>query len=223
MGTSSRWTAAANVTDVYSFQGDSGEVDDGADPLAALIQTADGTFYGTTHLGGDAGFGTVFSVTSDGLVTTTLHTFQGQPDDGNGPLAALLLATNGYFYGTTEDGGTNDLGTVFKMDTSGNVTIVHSFDGTDDGAYPQAELIQATDGNLYGTTAGGVVSNLYGTIFKMDVNGNVTVLHSFAGSYPNSDGASLKRPCSKLTVVHAISPPVVASNRLVRPAGAIVR
>ncbi len=106
------------------------------------------------------------------------------------PLAALLLATNGYFYGTTEDGGTNDLGTVFKMDTSGNVTIVHSFDGTDDGAYPQAELIQATDGNLYGTTAGGVVSNLYGTIFKMDVNGNVTVLHSFAGSYPNSDGAT---------------------------------
>src|SRR5579862_5033666 len=82
---------------------------------------------------------------------TVLYSFAGGPDGAN-PDAALIQATDGNFYGTTRD-GVSDFGTVFQMTPSGTVTFLHSFTGgTTDGASPRAPLIQATDGNFYGTT-----------------------------------------------------------------------
>jgi uncharacterized repeat protein (TIGR03803 family) len=154
---------------------------DGKQPVAALIQASDGTFYGTTVGGGDFNLGTVFQMTNDG-VFTVVHSFTGA--DGAGPLAALIQATDGTFYGTTVGGGDFNLGTVFQMTNDGVVTVVHSFTSAD-GAGPLAALIQATDGTFYGTTASGGDFNL-GTVFQMTNDGVVTVVHSFTGD----DGAN---------------------------------
>ena len=85
---------------------------------------------------------------------TTLHNFAGHPNDGADPYAGLVQGTDGNFYGTTSSGGANNNGTVFKITPSGTVTILHNFAGPPtDGNDPTAELIQASDGNFYGTTA----------------------------------------------------------------------
>ena len=169
--------AVASYDVLHSFAGS-----DGANPYAGLIQATDGNFYGTTSVGGIWATGTVFKMDASGNITT-LHSFAGS--DGANPYAGLIQATDGNFYGTTF-GGAGGYGTVFKMDASGNLTTLHSFAGSDggDGANPSECLIQATDGNFYGTTRqGGAIGS--GTVFKMDASGNLTTLHSFAGS----DGA----------------------------------
>jgi uncharacterized repeat protein (TIGR03803 family) len=117
-----------------------------------------------------------------------LHGFSLQPPPG-APSVALMQAANGYFYGTTDTVGVGQQGTVFRMDAAGTVTVLHTFTGAPDGALPQAALIQATDGNLYGTTSLGGTFN-QGTIFRMTLDGTVTLLHSFTGvtnegTYPN--------------------------------------
>ena len=89
-------------------------------------------------------------------------------------------------YGTTSSGGASGLGTVFKIDTSGTETVLHSFTGSPDGAQPYAGLVMDNSGNLYGTTENGGASG-FGTVFKVDNDGTETVLHSFAGG--SSDGA----------------------------------
>jgi len=178
-GTAFKIDASGNFTRLHSFV-----VSDGAHPQAGLIQAADGDFYGTTFAGGANGYGTLFRMDASGNVTT-LHSFSSS--EGHFPVG-LIQATDGNFYGTTKQGGVNDKGTTFKMDASGNVTTVHSFAGSgppasvSDGAYPLAGLIQATDGNFYGTTyQGGTYPRLSGTAFKMDASGNVTTLHAFGG------------------------------------------
>jgi uncharacterized repeat protein (TIGR03803 family) len=172
-----KMTPGGTVTILHAF---TGGTTDGAYPYAALIQATDGNFYGTTGGGGTDNDGTVFKMTPSGTVTI-LHAFTSGTTDGAHPEAALIQATDGNFYGTTNGGGTGGDGTVFKMTPGGTVTILHAFMGaTTDGAYPQASLIQATDGNFYGTTGGGGTSN-YGTVFKMTPSGTVTILHAFAG------------------------------------------
>jgi len=167
----------------------------GANPrLMSLVQGADGNFYGTTcDLGcvGEVGngFGTVFKVTPTGTLTT-LYSFCAQPKctDGAFPIAGLVLGTDGNFYGTTAYGGVNDDGTVFKVTSGGTLTTLHSFDLTDDGAYPYAGLVQATNGNFYGTTSYGG-ANAYGTVFEITPGGTLTTLHSFDdtdGAYPEA-------------------------------------
>jgi uncharacterized repeat protein (TIGR03803 family) len=182
------WGAVFSVTSggaftlLHSF-----DYTDGSAPNA-LIQAANGNFYGTTAAGGTGagGDGTVFSITSGGALTT-LHSFGGT--DGNGPFAALVQAGNGNFYGTTTEGGANNLcneeiypgcGEVFEITPAGKLTIVHSFDNSD-GYYPVAPLIQATNGNLYGTiTYGGAHGD--GTVFEITPTGTLTTLYSF--DYP---------------------------------------
>jgi uncharacterized repeat protein (TIGR03803 family) len=147
------------------------------------VQGTDGKFYGTTIRGGAYRLGTVFSITAMGMLTT-LHSFDGT--DGANPYGKLAQATDGSFYGTTEAGGANGRGgTVFKITSSGVLTTLHSFDGTD-GANPYAELIQGTDGKFYGTTYYGG-TNHEGTVFRITPGGMLTTLHSFAG-HP-TDGA----------------------------------
>jgi uncharacterized repeat protein (TIGR03803 family) len=155
----------------YSFDGTNGN-----GPLAGLVQAANGDFYGVSG-GGANGFGTVFKFTPKaGLIT--LHNFNGT--DGNGPTGTLIQATDGNFYGTTEGGGPVNLGTIFRITPGGKLTTLYTFTGGADGALPVAGLIQATDGNLYGTTWGDAYDNLNeGTVFKITLSGKLTTLFSF--------------------------------------------
>jgi len=124
---------------------------------------------------------TVTVVASAPLVV--LHSFAGGVADGSDPAAALIQATDGNFYGTTEQGGASNFGTVFRMNSSGGVTLLHSF-AVSDGDVPSAALVQAADGNFYGTTEGGGPE--FGAVFRTDGSGNLTVLHSFT-FYDGSD------------------------------------
>jgi uncharacterized repeat protein (TIGR03803 family) len=167
----------------------------GANPAyAPLVQGLDGNFYGTTNGGGPNGSGTVFKVTPGGALTT-LYSFcqQAKCVDGAGPPAGLVLATSGNFYGTTLFGGANNYGTVFKITSTGKLTVLYSFctlSNCTDGWDNTAGLIQATDGNFYGTTAGGGSSG-YGSVFKITPSGALTTLHSFIGSDGNGPAAGL--------------------------------
>ncbi|HUB67519.1 MAG TPA: choice-of-anchor tandem repeat GloVer-containing protein, partial [Candidatus Methylacidiphilales bacterium] len=196
-GTVFKMTPQGVVTILHSFNYDGTVSNDGIYPEAALIQGSDGNFYGTTLEGGGAGYGTVFKITPQGTVTI-LHSFGdgSVPNDGANPSAALIQGLDGNFYGTTTGGGAAgrgiyNSGTVFKMTPQGVVTILHNFgDGSvpNDGQLPNAALIQASDGNFYGTTLLGPVAGIgnYGTVFKMTPQGVVTILHSFGdGSVPN--------------------------------------
>ncbi len=156
-------TPGGSFTVLHSF---SGGATDGASPQAPLIQAADGNFYGTTRRGGPADLGTVFRMTPDGAVTT-LHAFAGGPTDGASPLAAIIQASDGNFYGTTSQGGPADLGTVFGMTPAGGVSVLHAFaGGPTDGASPLAAIIHASDGSFYGTTSRGGVTGR-GTVFRL--------------------------------------------------------
>jgi uncharacterized repeat protein (TIGR03803 family) len=155
---------------------------DGADPRGIARDSA-GNLYGTT-VGGTAnpGHGTVYKLAPDGT-HTILHSFTGGAD-GDSPLAEPLLDVAGNLYSTTLGGGDFGKGTVFKIDTAGNFTVVHSFSGSD-GAGPEAGLVMDAAGNFYGTTFAGGDFNL-GVVFKVDSTGNETVLHSFAGGADGS-------------------------------------
>lgn len=148
---------------------------DGNYPAAALMQSVDGNLYGTTGYGGtNGGYGTIFKVTTSGVLTP-LHSFGYY--DGATPFAALVQGTDGLLYGATMSGGTNIYyGTIFKVTTNGVFTLLHSFNYSE-GSYPYS-LVQANDGALYGTTMSGG-TNGYGTIFKITTNGVFTRLHSF--------------------------------------------
>jgi uncharacterized repeat protein (TIGR03803 family) len=125
--------------------------------------------------------------TQAGVVFTNLHSFTGT-NDGANPYAGLVQGSDGNLYGTASSGGTSNLGTVFKISSSGELTRLHSFNGAD-GAAPYAALLQGADGNLYGTTYAGGASNL-GTIFQFSTNGTLTTLFSFTGTNNPHQGAN---------------------------------
>ena len=183
-GTVFKISPAGALTTLYSFCSKP-NCSDGAGPVAGLIQTASGDFYGTTKLGGlncvPNGCGTIFKLSSTGEFTT-LYSFCAQPNcaDGQYPSASLIQATDGNLYGTTQAAGANSnldqYGTAFRITTSGSLTTLYSFCSSAncaDGAAPVAGLVQATDGNLYGTTeAGGTYGEKlggWGTVFKLSV------------------------------------------------------
>ena len=195
-GTVFRLTAQGTLTTLHSF-----DVADGFGPNG-LLQATDGNFYGTTFSGG-AGYcvecGTVFKITTPEDTLSTLYTFCSQPNcrDGSSP-NPIVQATDGNFYGTTEFGGSNDTcgllssnscGTVFKITAGGILTTLNSFDGSD-GFDPFAALVQAADGNFYGTAFVGGTDlscgfsdfDSCGTVFRMTAQGTLTLLHSFEGS-----------------------------------------
>ncbi len=196
-GTVFKITSSGELTTLHSF-----DMTDGDFPVAGLVQASDGNLYGTTEFGGGIfEAGTVFKITTGGTLTT-LYEFcsvVGQVcTEGGGPAAGLIQATDGNLYGTAAGFGANNYGTVFKITTSGTLTALYSFcaeggSGCTDGALPMAALVQASDGNLYGTTiAGGDDSCTLvrdnpgcGTIFKITLDGALTILHSFDGT----DGA----------------------------------
>jgi uncharacterized repeat protein (TIGR03803 family) len=191
LGAVFRITPGGTLTTLHSFDGT-----DGSGPVGALTQAYDGSFYGTTISGGtgnscSGGCGTVFRMTPRGTLTT-LARFD--LTNGSYPNGALVQGNDGNFYGTTALGGASNscsggCGTVFTITPGGTLTTLHSFELTD-GGNPYAPLIQATDGNFYGTTAAGGASNFCtggcGTVFKITRGGTLATLHSFDstdGSY----------------------------------------
>ena len=193
-GTIFKIAPSGSLTTLYTFCQTS-PCTDGTDPYAALVQGTDGNFYGTTEASGANSAGTVFQITPSGTLTT-LYPFCPQTNcpDGANPYAALVQGTDGSFYGTTEGGGANGDGVVFKITPTGTMTTLHSFAGTD-GAHPQAGLVQGTDGNLYGTTnaggaqQGGCAAEVRcGTIFKITPSGEFTSLYSFCSQTGCPDG-----------------------------------
>ena len=150
---------------------------DGAFPWAPLMQATNGSFYGTTEAGATNNEGNAFKITSGGTFAS-LFTFDGP--HGQNPFSPLIQGTDGNFYGTTANGGANGHGEVFKMTSSGAITVLHSFTASGDGAYVAAGLVQATDGNLYGTTKMADGSTGCGTIFRVGPTGaNFSTLFTF--------------------------------------------
>ncbi|MGI8956813.1 MAG: choice-of-anchor tandem repeat GloVer-containing protein [Chthoniobacterales bacterium] len=180
---------------------------EGKDPQGGLCRGRDGNFYGVTRSGGTADGGTLFRITPAGTFTT-LHNFTPGTDDGHTPEGGLLQAQNGSFYGTTSTGGThgkritmttksgtrygseesegtiND-GTVYRITTTGELSIVHRFNqrawgsyNSEEGGRPAGRLAQDTEGNLYGATSTGG-KNGHGTLFKMTEQGALKVLFAF--------------------------------------------
>jgi uncharacterized repeat protein (TIGR03803 family) len=172
---------AGKETVLYSFN-PSGS--DGAFPFGgSLLRDSKGNLYGTTEVGGSQGAGTVFKLDSSG-VFTVLHSFPGDGTDGDEPTGTLTRDPAGVLYGATFSGGAFNFGTVFKIDTTGTETVLHSFSATGgDGAIPGGGLLLDRAGNLYGTTNSGG-SSYCGTIFKLDTSNTQTILHSFS----NTDG-----------------------------------
>ena len=159
-------------TVLYSFTGGA----DGSGPVGSLVRDSAGNFYGVADAGGASNLGVVFKLDVSGH-ETVLHSFYGGTDGAN-PVAGLVRDSAGNLYGTTENGGASQYGVVFKQDTSGLYTVLHSFAWTD-GAFPEAALILDSAGNLYGTTNAGGPSGA-GVVFKVDTAGTETVLYSFA-------------------------------------------
>jgi uncharacterized repeat protein (TIGR03803 family) len=158
---------------VYNFTGGA----DGSGPTGVLIHDSAGNLYGVTTGGGSAGGGVVFKVDKSGQ-ETVLYNFTGGSDGGS-PSGGVIRDSAGNLYGTTCCGGSAGVGVVYKIDTTGQESVLYSFTGGTDGAYPSGVLTLDTAGNLYGTTFGAGGPAWGGTVFKVDVAGNFTVLYTF--------------------------------------------
>ena len=153
-------------------------------PEGGLVQARDGNFYGTTYTGGNSGFGTLYQVVPTTGKLAALATFTNG-DPGGNPAGTLIEGIDGYLYGTAQYGGTDNDGTVFRASTSGGAATLATITGGLAGVYPQSDLIQATDGNFYGTTSQGGTNSL-GTFFQVTPAGTVNVLYSFTGGADGS-------------------------------------
>jgi uncharacterized repeat protein (TIGR03803 family) len=187
-GTVFRINALGKEKVLHSFSQTDG---DGAFPwYGTLARDSSGNLYGTTITGGIAGelcCGSVFKVTASGT-ETVLYRFTGINGDGF-PQDGVVRDSSGNLYGTTQNGGPDNAGSVFKVDPNGKKTMLYSFTGSTDGAYPMAGVVLDAKGDLYGTTSGGGLYSFggYGTVFKLDPTGKETVLYTFMGA---NDGSS---------------------------------
>ena len=185
-GTIFNITLGGILTSLYSFC--ESDCSNGFRPNSALVEDIEGNYYGTTVLGGENHKGTLYKIDANGEVTTIYsfcpHQSCPEPVFPNG----VVQGADGDFYGTTQYGGENDYGSVFKITANGELTTIYSFNVTG-GYYPSADLIQGTDRNFYGTTFDGGTEG-DGTAFEITADGDLTTLHNFHGmgdgSYPAS-------------------------------------
>ncbi len=171
------------LTTLHTFCSQGSGCGDG-DRANALVQAANGDFYGTTQFGGPRGGGAIFKMTPEGVLKT-LYGFCARRScvDGYFPYAGLIQGTDGNFYGTTTAGGAENDGTVFAITPAGSLTLLHAFcslSGCADGAIAIGALVQATNGNFYGTAEDGG-GNGDGTIFSLSV-----ALRPFVETQPTS-------------------------------------
>ena len=184
-GTVFKMTHGGTLTTLYDFCRKAGCAD-GAVLYDALKQGPDGNYYGTTWAGGSSNGGTIFQITPAGTLTT-LYSFCAIDypfcGDGSNPIA-LVLNSDGNFYGTTAYGGAYGEGSVFTISLIGTLTTIYSFCSQiacTDGATPRDGLVLGSDGNFYGTTYYGGLYN-QGTIFQITPAGVLTTLHNFDGT-----------------------------------------
>jgi uncharacterized repeat protein (TIGR03803 family) len=144
---------------------------EGGVPKGSLILANDGNFYGMTPEGGSKGYGTIFKMKPGGNYSV-LHEFNS-PTEGSTAQGSLVQGSDGNLYGMTNAGGPNGTGTIFKITLTGTFTLLHSFVSVSEGANPEGNLIQATDGNFYGMTTNSPRA------FKITPSGTFTVLHTF--------------------------------------------
>jgi uncharacterized repeat protein (TIGR03803 family) len=177
--------SGGTARELYSYRGGS--------PNGGLLEM-NGTLYGTATDEPPIGtyssanpWGAVFEVSTSGTRGGTLYSFKGGTD-GNDPVAGLI-EVNGALYGTTFEGGANNLGTVFMVSTSGTERVLYSFKGGMDGQYPNGGLTIAANGALYGTTYEGGGADNVGTIFEVSTSGTERVVYRFKwgtdGDFPN--------------------------------------
>lgn len=154
-------------------------------PIGLVSQGRDGRLYTTSQLGGSktGKQGTAFAVTTSGALTR-LWDFDPYPSPA-GPWSGLTMGTDGNFYGTTSTGGAHAVGTVFRVTSDGQFTVLWDFTASTDEGVPEAGLVLGTDGNFYGTTV-GVYAGTYGTAYKITPKGKLTTIHAFKFS----DGAT---------------------------------
>jgi uncharacterized repeat protein (TIGR03803 family) len=171
---------------LYNFGTNAG--DPASPEYSGLVaQGRDGNLYSTTVNGGTNGSGTVFKITPTGTLSV-LYSF-GSDAVGTPPRSGLTLGADGNFYGTIWQAGVGGFGTAFKITPSGSLTVLHSFTGAGDGAYPYAPPIQGTDGNFYGTTSAGGTG--YGIVYKLTPSGTFTKLYSFDFTHGSAPYAPL--------------------------------
>jgi len=178
-------TAGGTYTILHEFSGQS----DGGYPVPSPVQASDGNLYGATGIGSLDG-GTIYRFNPLTSTFTTIFSFSPNGSQGKQISAPLMQGSDGNLYGVTVAGGTNSCGTVFVISTSGSLLQTYSFPCGAGGSSPVSPLVQAPDGNFYGTTLlGGNISSQgeckpgCGTIFRM-TNGVVSTLYSFSG-FPN--------------------------------------
>ncbi len=185
-GTIFRITPTGVITTLFSFEATVGQY-----PQGGLIEGADGQLYGTTYQDSGVANGTLFRMSPQGIFTN-LHRFDCAKGEGIGPACRLMQTPTGEIYGTTFYGGAsgcggNSAGTIFKLTTNGVFTTLVSFSRTN-GSNPQCGLVSGEDGALFGSTTGGggPLGDAYGTIFRLNANGDLATLHTF--DYP-TDGS----------------------------------
>ncbi len=164
-GTFFQLTPGGTRTVLYNFTNGA----DGDLPLKGVIQGTDGSFYGITQIYGPLGGGVIYRIAVSGTsaTLTPLYDFSALDSGGYNSYSVLTQASDGNFYGTTYEGGTNNSGTVFRMTPGGAYSVVYEFTNGSDGGYPIAGVTQGSDGRLYGTTAGQSGSS--GAIFKINL------------------------------------------------------
>jgi len=188
-GTVFEITPSGKLSTLYNFR----DTDEVSYPVGRLVQTTDGTLYGAATSNGPGGAGAIYRLTLDGHLTL-LHQFCGNDGclDGANPEAGLIEARDHNFYGTAEYGGAYGGGVVYGISRRGKFRVLHSFctDGNcADGKNPTSELVQASDGTLYGTTYYG--GNGAGVIFKIGSDGTFSVVHAFGSGEGSGPSAGL--------------------------------
>lgn len=173
-GTMFRVTPNGAMTTLVTFNGTNGRA-----PWSGLLQVSNGNFYGSTFYGGFNANGNVFQMTSNGSLTMLASFTYGS--SGSSPRGRLGRGRDGNFYGTTESGGANGYGTVFRMTTNGTLTTLVAFNNAN-GNRPYGELVLGSNGVFYGTTVQGGGAYNSGTVFQMTTNGLLTTLVSFNGN-----------------------------------------
>lgn len=185
-------TSSGTLTEVYKF-----DVTHGFSPIAPPTQGTDGFLYIPVSEGGTSYCGTILKISTSGVINNTYDFPCGS--GGSFPIGPLVQASNGNFYSTTQDGGTNGEGTIYQVTPGLAVTVLHSFGATfGDGTFPGAGLLLATDGNYYGSTSDGG-ANGDGTLFNITTSGTYTGLYSFNNT-------------ANLTQTSPLAPPVQATN-----------
>jgi uncharacterized repeat protein (TIGR03803 family) len=191
-GIAYRLNPAGQETVIYAFEGRSA----GGRPIAGLLRDGQGNLYGTTLVGGDSncnppyGCGVVFKIDTAGH-ETALHRFTGE-NDGIQPQGTLIRDGQGNLYGTTVGGFPGAGGTVFKIDSTGNETVLHAFTGPPDGSTPLEGLVRDAQGNLYGSTELGGNGKSCGSfgcgiVYKISAKGEYKILYNFSGGEDGSE------------------------------------